>query len=407
MKLHTLLPLAAALLSASALLAQDIPWDRSDAGRNAAKETLDAARDAFRNAPAIRDTAVVTLTSRYAGQEHTQDFTNPILLTPDAARIDLNGFILIAVDNTLYATWEDNDERYYALDFQGKVSTSLFTNAQSIFPFPHFPLMFAQDPVAEIFMFCIQPTLAASREVTVDGAKYREILIESAAPDGADVELRFKPDTALPVRFRSLLRDLGADDDTSGVEIIVAMSPEILPAAPLDEFIVDTENRREVSSFAALTAGPSVADLEGQPLLALTLKSPDEQSTLTNDDLAGRVTVFAFWMMASELLLPVRPVMEELAAWADEHDRDLRLAAVAVTVPPDDLANLWPDLAGVDLWTDPDASAARELTIPLCPVYVIVGPDERIAAVHADLQSNEGLAQRLIEDIEAALKRGL
>jgi len=363
---------------------------------------------AYHAAVAIRDNATVRSIATYAGQSSEQKFEVPMLLTPDAMTIKLNKVKFTVVDATIYGESEVETKRLYALDFQGPITSDLFVDMLYLFPFVDIPMLYSQTPLDELFLATIDPKIAAHRKIYLAGAdrEFDEIKIRSG-DDGADLELRFDPATHLISRFRTVLRDPNMNQ-ADGTEIIVEFHPELLNEVPLEEFIVETENRREVTSIPELYAPPNVADLIDKPAPNFDL-TDIEGETIHSENFTGNVIVLAFWRIEHEQLLPVLPALNTLAKWRDEEGKSVEIYAVNSGDEPDILRTTWNKEEFVfDLLLDSDIAVSRDaFKVGMFPTVVIITANGIISSIHTDFEMNDDIAAILKKEITRAFKRGI
>ncbi len=363
---------------------------------------------AYQAAKAIRDETEVKSISTYAGRADEQSFKVPMLLTQDAMWIKLNKGKFTVIDNTIYGEHQDHPKRFYAQDFEGDITTDLFVDILYLIPFVNIPMTYSDDPLAELFLATINPTIAGYRQITEPktNRKLDEILIKSA-DDGADINLRFNPQTHLITRFQTTLRDPNMNE-MDGTEIIVTFHPEILTEIPYDEFIVKTDNRREVEEITSLYAPDNIDDLAGQPAPPFNLPDITGQ-TVNSDTLIGNIVVLGFWKIEHEGLLPILPALNDLATWRDTEGKPVKIYAVNAGDDLDILRTNWNEQNfRFNLLIDQDMSVTRDTyKLGLFPTIIIISTNGEIYAVDDDFQVNDNISEILKKQVIAALKKGL
>ncbi|MFG0328850.1 MAG: TlpA family protein disulfide reductase [Phycisphaerales bacterium] len=383
-----------------------VPFDYSEEAAASARKRFEQVVQAYRAAPALRDRCTLRTVQRFMGQEQPLEITIPVLLASDAARLELEKLTLTAVDGTLYAEWADRPDRYYAFDYEGAIAADLFNQSLPIFPLVQIPLRYADDPLTELFLFLIEPEIVGKREVvTASGASAVELRVESANPDGASVTVRIDPETNLATRFESFLRDPNMPEG-DGLEVVLEMHPEILDAPPLEDLLVEIEDRREVD-FIELTAPPNTLDLVGAEIEPLEFTTLDGDAVAI-EDLLGHVLVLALWTIPSEGLAPVLPGLVEANDWVNENAMSVKLLAINVTDPSVEIEQHWM-AAGYELpvYRDDNAAAARALQAPYFPVLVVIGADGVIHDARVGLNPGVDAFGEIKAMIESATKLGL
>ena len=373
-----------------------------------ARRIFDECVQAYRNAPAVSDTTTVRSISTFAGRSNEESFDVPMILALEAARLTINKITFTAIDNTLYGESGVEEGRRYVRDYVGGISSDLFTETLYIFPIPQLQMMYADDPLQSIFIATLDPTLGGYREI-IDpntGVKRHEIRIDSNG-DGADVLLQIDQESKLIRRFYTVLRDPNVDEN-DGIEIISEMMPEVLDELPVEDFLVETEGRRSVSSVQGLFLPPNASDLVNQPSPVYELPDIDGEF-VHSDALAGHAMVIAFWQIAHEGLLPVLPAMDTLAEWVEDEGRPVGLVAINVGDPPDRLQTFWTSNEyDFRLLVDADVAVARDdFLIGMFPTVFVIAPDGVIHSVHVDFALDADIAAILKEDIAEALNKGL
>lgn len=363
---------------------------------------------AYHAAVAIRDNATVRSIATYARQSNEQQFEVPMLLTPDAMTITLNKVKFTVVDGTIYGESEVEKKRLYALDFNGPITSDLFVDMLYLFPFVDIPMLYSKTPLDDLFLATIDPKIAGHRKIYLADAdrEFDEIKINSG-DDGANLELRFDPQTHLINRFRTELHDPNMNE-ADGTEIIVEFHPGILDEVPLEELIVQTENRREVNSIPELYAPPNVADLIDKPAPNFDLTNIEGES-IHSENLAGNVIVLAFWQIEHEQLLPILPALNTLAKWRDEEGKPVEIYAVNSGDEPDILRTTWNTQEFIfDLLLDSDIAVSRDVfKIGMFPTVVIITADGIISSIHTDFEMNDDIAEIVKKEVVQALKRGI
>lgn len=370
---------------------------------------FDALVSKMRAAPAIRDTATVRTTARYMGQTDEQNLEVPLVVSEHAASIKLETVKLVAIDGTLYGEFDDRSNRYMAVEYEEPIRAQLFTTQMTVFPFPHFALMYAEDPLEEINgIFSIEPSIVGSREImTDDDRALNEILIESTN-NGAPVTLRIDPETGLLAGFHTYTRDPSMDPG-DGMFFDVSFKPELLDETPIEAFLIETEKRREVDSFAELTAGPVTADLIEQQAPGFQLTSLDDQ-VINLDDLSGNAVVVNFWTVPAEDLHPTLKHLHEAEAWAKTEEVPAKFVTINISDTPEDIKAYWEHFGYTfPVYKDQTGAVANAYNVIFFPVTVVIAPDTTVTAVYVadDVTSKEDFTKVLTNEIQRALSRGL
>jgi len=373
-----------------------------------AKSIFDNSVSAYHAVKAIRDKTEVKSISTYAGRSDDQSFKVPMLLTKDAMWIKLDKGKFTVIDGTIYGEHEDYPKRLYIQDFEGKITTDLFVDLMYLIPFVNIPMMYSDDPLADLFLATINPKIAGYRHIpsTTQHNQYDELLIKSS-DDGADLQLRFDPDTHLITRFRTMLHDPNMDE-MDGTEIIVSFHPEILDTVPLNEFVINTDNRREVDNITALYAPANVDDLLGESAPAFDLPDIDG-NTIHSSTFVGNVIVLGFWKIEHEGLLPILPALDKLAAWRDQEGKSVKIYAINAGDDLDILRTNWnKQNYRFNLLMDSDMKVTTEtFKLGLFPTIIIISANGEITSVDDDLQVNDDITEILKKQVREALQKGL
>ncbi len=386
-----------------------IPTFETDgAAREKAREVFEASVAAYRKTTAIRDQVTIRSISTYAGNSGEDSFEVPMLIAEDALWIKLNENKFTVVDNTVYGEFAPEANRLYIRDFEGRISVDLFLDILYLFPIVHIPMRYADDPLENLFLANVEPKIVGYRRVYLaeEDAEFDEIRISSEG-DGAPLELRFDAETGLIARFRTELRDPNMNE-MDGTEILVDFHAEVLDELPIDEFITELENRREVDSLGALSMPPNIQDLVHKPSPNFKLDSIDGES-IHSETLAGNVIVLAFWQVEYEDLLPVLPAMNELTEWRDGEGKSVEIFAVNAGDPIDILRTLWNEREYVsELLLDPELDTAREIyKIGILPTIIIISADGVIDSVLSNFEFDDDVPAMLKKSVIRALNKGI
>lgn len=377
-------------------------FDRSLAGVTRGRDLFDAVIETYRKAPAIRDTATITLRTISARPAPEQRHEVPLIISRGAARIVLDKLTFTAIDGTLYGEYAPKPDRLYAEDFEGPLTASLFTTHQAIFPLPHFGLCLSVHPIDDLFFFTFDARVVGHRTITdPDRGLLEQIRIESTT-EGAPCTLSIDPATRLAVRFEAELRSM--DDATTGWDVVTEMKPVVLDDFPLEEFVVRTEGRKDVSSIGFLTAESVTSDLIGAPSPEFEFSDPDGRS-ITHEDLFGKAAVVTFWWIPSEAQFPVLDMLKEVEKWMQEEKVSAMLVPVNCGDRVEDL-DLY--LSGRSLtiarWRDEGGRASiRDFFAPIWPTTVVISPAGKVT--HAFITTDPGAT--FVERVRHAVKRSL
>ncbi len=383
-------------------------FDDSEDAISEGKDIFESSKLAYRALTAVRDVSLVRTITTFNGQTDEQSFEVPMLLTPESMTITLQEVEFTILDGSVYGENEGVENRLYVYDFDGPITAQLFIDIMFMFPFVPVPMMYADDPLNMLFAFNIDPWVDGYRRIYIadEDAEYDEILIGSTG-DGAVLELRFDPETKLVRRFRTMLRDPNFDE-AGGTEIIVEFHPEVLEQVPLDEFIVNIEDRRQVDSVGALYMEPNAMDLINRLAPSFTFSTLDDE-VITSELLAGNAVVLGFWQMQHEGLLPILPALSQLADWEEETGKPVKVLAVNVADELDALRTYWNESEfNVTLALDPDAVAAQQdFKLPAFPTVIVIGPDGSVHVVYPDFEFEADIFKMLQDDVLAALSKGI
>ncbi len=383
-------------------------FDTSNTAREKAAQVFADSVAAYRATAAVRDNATIRSISTYAGNSNESSFEVPMLISADALWIQLNDNKFTVVDSTVYGEFGPEKGRLYVRDFKGRISVDLFLDILYLFPIVHIPMRYSDDPLNNLFLANVEPKIVGYRRIYLaeEDQEFDEIRISSEG-DGAPLELRIEPETGLIARFRTELRDPNMDE-MDGTEIIVEFESEVLAEVPIDEFIVELENRREVDSLGALSMPPNVQDLVQKPAPNFELDTIDGES-IHSETLAGNVIVLAFWQMEYEGLFPILPAMEELTDWRDEEGKSVEIFAVNAGDPIDILRTLWNEQEYVcDLLLDPEFDTAGEIyKIGVVPTVIIITADGVVDSVHGDFEYEDDVSAILKKAVRNALNKGI
>lgn len=377
-------------------------FDRSLAGVTRGRDLLDAVVEKYRKAAAIRDKAVITLRTVSSRPVPDQRHEVPLIISRDAAMIVLDKLTFTAIDGTLYGEYASKPDRLYSEDYEGPLTASLFTTHQAIFPLPHFGLCLSVHPVDDLFFFTFDARVVGHRTITdPERGVLEQIRIESTT-DGAPCTLSIDAATGLAVRFEAELRSV--DDPTTGWDVTTEMTPAVLEEFPLEEFVVRTEGRKEVSSIGFLTAEAVTSDLVGTPAPRFEFADPEGKS-ISLDDCFGKAAVITFWWIPSEAQFPVLDMLGEIEKWVQEE----KVNAVVVPVNCGDrVEDLDLYLASrskrVARWRDEGGrTSIKDYFAPIWPTTVVISPAGKVT--HAFITTDPGAT--FVERVRNAVKRSL
>lgn len=384
-------------------------FDRSNAAVAKATKLFNESIKAYRAAPAIRDNMQVSVSATKVGEVTTRDAEIPLLISPNASRIVMEDITLTAIDGTIYGEFAPRPTRYYAFDFDGPIKMEMFVNLVGMFAFPQYPMMYSEDPLSRIFMYTPEAQIVGYRLVRDDNNPPREVpevKIESAVM-GAPVTLRFDPDTKLLLMFETWLHDpnLAVDD---GSVIKITMDPKILDAEPIEEFIVETDGRREARSMMMITAPPSSMSLIGYEVEDYEAMDLDGNAVKI-DPKMGRVTVLLFWNVPIEGLSSVLNMYEDIVRWANAEDLVVDFISVN---HGDTLENI---ISSIDdrkfsfpvyYQTDTLATYNAYRVVPM-PTFIIISPNRIVEKVYEEFDPLTPLFEELKKSIRAVLEKDL
>lgn len=381
-------------------------FDRSIEGVNRARSLFDKVVETYRTAPAIRDNATVTM-QFIADQEYPeQSHDVSMIVSREGVRLVLNDITMTAIDGTLYGEYAPKPERLFIEDFNGPLTVDLFTMQNSIFPFPHFGLCLSENPIDNLFFFTFDARLVGHR--TIKDEKWgdvEQLRIESST-DGAPCTLTIDPKTNLVVRFESQISDL-ANEDTRW-HVTTEMHPERLDQFPVEEFVVQTDDRKDVQSIGLLTAEHVTADLINTPAPDFAFPDPDGR-TITLKDCEGKATVLTFWWIASESMSPVLGSLQDVQKWIDEEHIDARIVPVNCGNTVEDL-DLY--LKGQEIeiprWQDDGGQVSiGTFFAPSWPTTVIISPAGKIVQAFVGTDPGDSFTERLRNAVRKALDEDL
>ncbi len=382
-------------------------YQTHDTAISRATELLMVAAKVYKTTPGIRDAVKVRTLLHMMGETQETESDVTLVISSEGTKLILEDMQLIAIDGTLYGTWEERSDRVFVSEFVGPVSSDLFIDRVPIFPFPQIPLAYSNDPIQDMFIFTVKPTVSGIRSfVDPDTDKpCTEVQIVSGEEGGADIELRFDDETHLATRFRTMLTDPGLEQG-DGMELIVEIQSTILDVVPLEEFIIDVEGKREVNSIYALTAPPSSTDLMGKAAPAFELETLDGNS-IQSDDLMGHVVILVFWQIQYESLFPILGPVDNLVEWIEENGLAAKVVLINTGDTQEMLESFWEEF-GSDISTtsDPEMEIATvDYMIPSVPIAIIIGADGIVHQVISDIDI-EPLPQ-LKTAITETLNKGL
>ncbi len=377
-------------------------FDRSVAGVSRGNALFEAVIDTYRKAPAIRDKAAVTIRAVAEEPGPEQHAEVPLIISTEGARLVLQDLTFTAIDGTLYGEYAPKPDRLYTEDYDGPLSAGLFTTQLSIYALPHFGLCLSPHPIDELFFFCFDARIVGHRALTdPDLGAVEQIRVESTT-DGAPCTLTIDPATRLVRRFESEVRDLL--DPTRGWDVITEMNPQVLDEFPHTEFVVRTEDRKEVPSIGFLTAESVTSDLIGAPAPDFSFSDPQGKS-ITLEDCFGKAVVLVFWWIPSEAQFPILDMLREIESWVSEEKVNALVVPVNCGDRPEDL-DLY--LQGreivMPLWRDEGGRASIEdFHTPIWPTTVVISPTGKVT--HAFITTDPGAT--FVERVRHAVKKAL
>lgn len=391
---------AAGGAAAPAAVAPD--FDRSVDGVSRGNALFEAVMDVYRKAPAIRDKATVTVRTVLDEPGPEQRAEVPLIISRQGARVVLQDLTFTAIDGTLYGEYGPKPDRLYAEDYDGPLSAGLFTTQLSIFALPHFGLCLSTHPIDDLFFFCFDARIVGHRALTdPDLGPVEQIRIESTT-DGAPCTLTIDPATKLVRRFQSEVRDLL--DPTRGWDVITDMNPQILDGFPHEEFVVRTEDRKEVPSIGFLTAESVTSDLIGAAAPDFSFSDPQGKA-ITLEGCFGKAVVLVFWWIPSEAQFPILDMLKEIESWVAQEELNALVVPVNCGDRPEDLdLYLQGRKIEVSLWRDEGGRASIEdFHAPIWPTTVVISPAGKVT--HAFITTDPGAT--FVERVRNAVKRSL
>lgn len=421
------------------------PFDRSSSAVKRATAVFNEVKQAYRTAMAIRDRMTVTVSVRDAGQSHQQESAAEILITRDSAIVKLDSVLpgedkaritLTVLDGTMYGEWSAKPQRYYAQDYEPPITMTLFTDLVGGFVFPQFPLMFSEDPLQNVFIHTLQPRIVGLRETRLDppagagpeteGKPVIDLLIEPVV-EGADLVMRIDPETHLIMTFEATIFDM-QQNEGSGTVIRVTMNPTVESDVPVEEFVVNTDERHEVEMFDMLFVDDSLSSLIGkqipdfafeevslaaaeQPQPQGKEQAPEpELATVTRESLMGHVILLAVWDAPSNGLYDVLPTLADLRAWANTEGYVMTVVPVNFGDPMEEIRDI---VSGLDkpivCYYDPTNQALmNDLMVRYLPTIAVVAADGTILYVYeGDLKENQSLLPKLKAAVRQAVTKDI
>jgi len=381
-------------------------FDRSLEGVNQARSIFDKVVETYRTAPAIRDNTVVKM--RFiADQEYPeQKHEVPLVISREGVRLVLNDITMTAIDGTLYGEYGPRPKRLFVEDFEGPLSVDLFTIQNSIFPFPHFGLCLSDSPIDNLFFFTFDARLVGHRSINDEKwGPVEQVRIESST-DGAPCTLTIDPGTNLVVRFESEITDLSNPDTKWAV--MTEMNPEILADFPVEEFVVNTDDRKIVPSIGLLTAESVTADLVDAPSPDFTFSDP-QGKTISRSDCIGKATVLTFWWIASEATAPVLDSLKKIQAWIDDETVNAVIVPVDCGDTVEDL-DLYLKGRGIEIpqWQDQGGKVSiGEFHAPSWPTTVVISPAGKVVAAFMGTDPGATFVERVRHAVKKALHEDL
>ncbi|GEM_PF-3689378 len=381
-------------------------FDRGIEGVNRARAIFDKVVETYRKAPAIRDNATVTM-QFIADQEYPeQSHDVSLIISREGVRLVLDDITMTAIDGTLYGEYAPKPERLFIEDFNGPLTVDLFTMQNSIFPFPHFGLCLSENPIDNLFFFTFDARLVGQR--TIKDEKWgdvEQVRIESST-DGAPCTLTIDPKTNLVVRFESQISDL-ANEDTKW-NVTTEMHPELLEQFPVEQFVIQTDNRKVVQSIGLLTAERVTADLINTPAPDFMFPDP-EGNTISLKDCEGEVTVLAFWWIPSEATAPILDSLLEVRKWIDDEQIKARIVPVDCGDSVEDM-DLY--LKGreieIDHWRDEGGRISiGTYYAPSWPTTVVISPAGKVVQTWVGTDPSDSFTERLRNAVKKALDEDL
>ncbi|MBL1217700.1 MAG: hypothetical protein D8M59_09415 [Planctomycetes bacterium] len=407
-------------------------FDRSPEAVARATRLFHESSQAYRTAAAVRDAMTVTVIVQSMGQVSQHESTVEVVITSDSAVVQLhneaNTTTLTVLDGTMYGQWSDKPSRFFAQDYEPPITMTMFTDLIGGFVFPQFPLMFSSDPLAEIFVHTIQPEIVGMREVTLDppadaapetpGQTVFDILIEPEI-EGANLVIRLDPDTKLVTLFEASITNV-QQNEGDGTIIRVALNPTIEPDVPVEEFVVNTEDRHEVDVFDMLFAqdslssliGKQIPDFEFVPVEMADVDNPgddpadEDVATISRASLMGRVILLAFWDAPSNGLYDVLPTLTAVQKWGQEEGYVMTIIPVNFSDPMEEIRAI---TAGLDepitTYHDPTHQIAwNDLMVRFMPTLAVVAADGTVLYVH---EGDPKPGQSLLTKMKTAIRQAV
>jgi len=381
----------------------DVPFSRSTDSVKKANELFDAMVKAYRSAPAIRDEVNVRVQTSFQGKDHEQASDVKLVMSPQSSRINLNGTVIIVIDETLYAQYEERPKRFFALDFDGPVTTQLFTDLVGGFTFPQYAAMYSEKPLRDVYIHTLDPKIVGYREAMGEtGTKYPEILVEPER-EGVPVILRFDPTTKL---LRQLRADMSESEFGEGnyVTITVTMKPTILPIEPIEDFVIDTDELAEVPTFMALFQPPSTSSLAKEQAPAFSIVDQNE-TTILSEGFLGEVLVVVFWDVPTDSLFSIFETLTELNGWLERSGLRVKLIPLNFGDRTEDINSII-EFRNVDypVYRDPAGMRVRtDYQLQVLPTTVIIAAD---GTVHQVIEYTEESSFTL-EDLQNSIREAL
>ena len=373
------------------------------APQTASQKLVAEVAKAYKKTPAIDDQVKITFAQQGGAEQKLTWKTQ--LGRNDSMMLDLDGFIVSAVDGSLYVFRGDVEDKYVKVPIEGSVLESLTAMMGQAPPIPHLALRYSDDKAAHInaLGFGMLPGLTLDDEVTDvkndDGTMFKRISLTSAMAGSATIDIN--PKTNLIAGGVVTMQPQGMPEPAGVLTFkIEGTSGEKLASA----ISVDTDGREAVDGMAGLEPTPIAV---GDPAPDFTMSTLAGE-TVKLSDLRGNVVILDFWATWCGPCKKGLPYLQEFATWASSGDQKIKVFAV----------NTWErtesdeELMGLvsDFWTnngytmptllDKDHSVVASYKVTGIPTTVIVDPKGNIAAMHVGFDPN--MVATLKADVEKA-----
>jgi peroxiredoxin len=399
------LPLAAALLALGASPALADPPGGT---------LMDQVIQAYQDAPAYSSTSDFEMRRESGRWTMTQqaEFHTAWDGQANRLRVDTPDMYLLAADGRLQLRGTDLPGVYLDTASADPPSYTGITQAVPMIGQPlqaDVVLLTAEDPVAALSG---QMTDAPDR-LEPDAAGRPGLQMNT--PDGV-LTLRIDPDThlitesQLEVAPQSLP---GGGEETITVRQTFEPSTDALSA---DAFAFDTDGRQAAGSLqemltlaANAQAGPAGAGpaagggghvLQNQPAPPITLQTLDGE-TFELEDVEQQVVVLDFWASWCPPCVRGLPVLQEVADWADENDKDVLVATINVREDEPTAQQFW-ERHGLSMpvLMDTTGQVAQAYGVQGIPQTVVIN-NGQVANVHVGFSPQ--LGDQLRTEIDTAL----